>query len=57
MASEDNFLRLDPYNFDTETEFNEFWFSDLKRGEKSISKKKGLDYGKRSDETGHVSCG
>lgn len=49
MALEDNFLWLDPYNFETEEEFNDFWFSDLKRGEKSISKKKGLDYGKRSD--------
>lgn len=38
MASEDHFLRLDPYNFDTEEEFNNFWFSDLKRGEKTISK-------------------
>lgn len=50
MALEDNFLWLDPYNFETEEEFNDFWFSDLKRGEKSISKKKGLDYGKRSDK-------
>lgn len=25
MASEDNFLRLDPYNFDTEEEFNKFY--------------------------------
>ena len=26
MASEDNFLRLDPYNFDTQQEFEEFYY-------------------------------
>lgn len=28
MASEDNFLRLDPYNFDTEQEYLDFYFND-----------------------------
>ena len=28
MASEDNFLRLDPYNFDTEEEYINFYFKD-----------------------------
>ena len=30
MSTEDNFLRLDPYNFDTEEEYIEFWYSQEK---------------------------
>ena len=47
MASEDNFLRLDPYNFDTEEDFLNFWFSDLKRGKKTISKEVEDENGQR----------
>ena len=38
MASEDWFLRLDPYNFDTEEDYYNFYFFDIKRGEKTIGK-------------------
>lgn len=30
MSTEDNFLRLDPYNFDTEEEYIDFWYSQEK---------------------------
>lgn len=31
MASEDCFLRLDPYNFDTEKEYYEFYYGEDKQ--------------------------
>ena len=30
MANDDWFLRLDPYNFDTEEEYNEFYYGEEK---------------------------
>lgn len=43
MASEDWFLRLDPYNFDTEEEFIKFWQEEQEQKERN-------NYGKRSDK-------
>lgn len=40
MAQEDNFLRLDPYNFETEEEFINFWNEEQSKKERNI-------YGKR----------
>ncbi|MCM1338774.1 MAG: hypothetical protein NC191_03790 [Muribaculaceae bacterium] len=37
MAFEDNFLRLDPYNFDTEEEFNEFYNDERIEDERTYS--------------------
>lgn len=38
MASEDNFLRLDPYNFDTEEEYKEFYYNDERIENEFINK-------------------
>lgn len=37
MALEDNFLRLDPYNFDTEEEYNEFYNNERIEDERTYS--------------------
>lgn len=47
MALEDNFLNLDPYNFDTEEEFLEFHYGTQKQERNEDDK--------RSNETGHIS--
>lgn len=37
MASEDNFLRLDPYNFNTEEEYMRFHYPEYFEEEKEVS--------------------